>query len=75
MIETDQITSLPDNTIVYGRMMGGLWRVPVSGGSPTPLTTDLADNELAHRLPDVLPGGRSVLMTVIRGTLDWPGAA
>ena len=58
---------LPDNTIVYGRMLGGLWRVPVSGGSPTQLTKVLGENELAHRLPDVLPGGRSVLMTVIRG--------
>jgi serine/threonine-protein kinase len=32
-------TWLPDDTIVYGRFAGGLWRVPAGGGTPAPLTT------------------------------------
>ena len=64
---------LPDNTIVYGRMLGGLWRMPVSGGAPVQVTKDLPEGELAHRLPQALPGGRSVLMTVIRDTLASGG--
>ena len=64
---------LPDNTMVYGRMLGGLWRVPVSGGPPAQVTKGLPESELAHRLPQALPGGRSVLMTVIRDTLASGG--
>jgi len=64
---------LPDNTIVYGRMLGGLWRVPVLGGAPAQVAKDLPAGELAHRLPQALPGGRSVLMTVIRDTLASGG--
>ena len=57
---------LPDDTIVYGRMLGGLWRVQASGGSPTPVTKELGAGELAHRLPHALPDGQSLLMTVVR---------
>ena len=67
-------TWLPDNTIVYGRMVGGLWRVPVSGGAPTPVTKDLPEGEFAHRLPHALPGGKSILMTVVRGVLANVGS-
>jgi len=45
---------LPDNTIVYGRMLSGLWRLPVSGGAPAQVTKDLPEGELAHRLPQAL---------------------
>lgn len=38
----------------------GLQQAPEGGGTPRPLTT-LQPGEGAHRLPDVLPGGRGVL--------------
>jgi len=41
---------------------GGLWRIPSSGGPPTPLT-ELAPGEAVHRWPQVLPGGKAVLFT------------
>ena len=58
-------TWLADNTIVYGRFFGGLWRISADGGTPTPLTK-VIDGEIGHRLPHALPGGRAVLCTVIR---------
>ena len=58
-------TWLADGTIAYGRIAGGLWRVPASGGKPTSIT-NVAAGEIAHRLPRALPGGRTVLCTVIR---------
>jgi hypothetical protein len=58
-------TWLADDTIVYGRYSGGLWRLPASGGRPAPVTK-LEDGEIGHRLPHALPGGRAVLCTVIR---------
>lgn len=57
---------LQDDTIVYGRFSGGLWRVRVDGGAPTQLTNLTDDAELAHRLPEALPGGRAILCTVVR---------
>jgi serine/threonine-protein kinase len=59
---------LPDDTIVYGRIAGGLWRVPASGGTPVALTR-VNDGEIAHRHPHVLPGGRTLLFSVIRNLI------
>ena len=61
-------TWLPDDTIVYGRIAGGLWRVPASGGTPATLTK-VNDGEVAHRHPHVLPGGRTLLFSVIRNLI------
>ncbi len=67
---------LADDTIVYGRFVGGLWRVPASGGAPTNLTGAVADGEFSHRLPHALPGGRTtVLFTVTRHVLATPGSS
>jgi Tol biopolymer transport system component len=57
---------LEDNTIVYGRFAGGLWRISADGGTPTPLKAAIGDGEIAHRVPHALPGGRAILCTVIR---------
>jgi predicted Ser/Thr protein kinase len=38
----------------------GLSLIPASGGPPKPLTT-LADGEVTHRWPQILPGGKAVL--------------
>jgi serine/threonine protein kinase len=52
-----------DGTIVYApHFRMGLMRVASSGGPAAPLTT-LADGEISHRFPQVLPGGRAVLYT------------
>jgi serine/threonine-protein kinase len=45
--------------ILFGKTNGALFRVPASGGAPSPLTTlDASRSEVAHRWPQVLPGGR-----------------
>jgi serine/threonine-protein kinase len=40
----------------------GLWRIPAAGGPPTPVT-ELAQGELTHRWPQILPGGKALLFT------------
>ncbi len=42
----------------------GLGRIPATGGAPTPLT-DLANGEVVHAYPNVLPGGKAVLFVPI----------
>jgi hypothetical protein len=46
----------------------GLWRVAASGGVPQVATTvDAQKGELAHRWPELLPGGNAVLFAVDSG--------
>ncbi len=61
-----------DDTIIFGsRPPSGLWRVSAAGGEPEALTTlDAESGEVNHGWPDVLPGGRSVLFTILTGNLD-----
>ena len=66
---------LPDDSIVYGRFIGGLWRISVTGGPPTPLTKGASEGEVAHRLPHALPGGRAIVFTVVRGLLANQGSS
>jgi serine/threonine-protein kinase len=61
-------TWLPDDTIVFGRFAGGLWRVPAGGGTPATLTT-VGDGEVAHRYPHAMPGGRTLLLSVMRNAI------
>jgi serine/threonine-protein kinase len=56
---------LSDDTVVYGRFFGGLWRTSATGGTPTAVTKT-GEGEIAHRLPRALPGGRAILCTVVR---------
>ena len=55
-----------DDFIVYASNFGsGLMRVAAAGGAPQSLTTpNQKENEVSHRWPQVLPGGKSVLFTV-----------
>ena len=47
-----------DGQIIFGAVGAGLFRVPASGGAPSPLTTlDVSRGESDHRWPQVLPGG------------------
>ena len=71
-------TWLEDGTIIFTSQPPGpatstappsLYRVPDSGGTPEQLTTvDLANGELLHAFPEVLPGGEAVLFTTFTGT-------
>ena len=52
---------------------GVLSRIPSAGGAPTPLT-ELAQREVTHRWPQVLPGGKAVLFTTHTVTGRFDGA-
>jgi serine/threonine-protein kinase len=56
----------PDGTIVFGTLdpKSGLWRVPGAGGTPEPLTPP-PDADTDYYFPEVLPGGRAVLFTIV----------
>ena len=56
-----------DDTIIFGsRQPSGLWRVSAGGGEPEELTTPNAERgELNHHWPEILPGGRAVLFTIM----------
>ncbi len=66
-----------DNEIIFaavGSSTPGLFRVPASGGSPSPLTVpDRARGEVAHVWPHVLPGGKSIVYAALTGE-GQPGA-
>jgi eukaryotic-like serine/threonine-protein kinase len=54
----DTIYFVPFNTT-------GVWRVAASGGAPQEVTKlDRSKNEVSHRWPQVLPGGKAVVFTV-----------
>ena len=59
-------TWCPDDTIIFTASIGsGLLRIPASGGAPESLTSpDGAAAGYHHGVPQVLPGGRTVLFNV-----------
>jgi len=61
-----------DNSILFASLAeGGLSRVSGDGGEPETLTKPaLTRGEASHRLPHALPGGRSVLFTVMTDPWD-----
>jgi Tol biopolymer transport system component len=68
----------PDGWIVFapffpGTDRAGLLRVSSTGGTPTPLTT-LADGEVAHGWPQVLPGGNALLFGGHTSRMNWDDA-
>ena len=61
----------PDDTIIFGTPSAetGLLQVSAAGGEPVVITTPDADkDEIDHVWPDILPGGRAVLFTVLTGS-------
>lgn len=61
-----------NGTIVFspGPPDNGLWKVSAEGGKPQKLTTpDRSKGESNHRWPQILPGGKFVLFTILRGRL------
>jgi serine/threonine-protein kinase len=67
----------PDGEIVFAPTdTAGLSVVSDAGGTPRPLTVlDMAGGEDAHRWPEVLPGGRAVLFTVVSWSRETAWAA
>ena len=66
----------PDGTIIFAPdPSSGLFRVSAAGGVPEPLTElDAEKNEVTHRWPQVLPGGKAVLFTVHSSGSGFDGA-
>ena len=61
-----------DDTIVFSGGKG-LMRVPANGGTPQALSTiDAAKGETAHTRPQFLPGGKSLLFTIVSSSPDSP---
>lgn len=59
----------PDDHIIVGSLVGGLLRVPATGGRPEQLTTpDVARGESSHRWPWIIPEHELVVFTT--GTDD-----
>ncbi len=56
-----------DDAIYFGVAGQGLFRVPASGGAPTPLTQPRREaGEITHESPQVLDDERTILFTLIR---------
>jgi Tol biopolymer transport system component len=51
-----------DGGTIIATTAGGLYKVPDTGGVPTPLTK-LAQGEATHRWPQILPGSKAALFT------------
>ena len=62
----------PDNTIIFSAgAAGALMKVPAAGGTPQPLTTlDPAKKERAHLWPEILPGAKAVLFSIVSASFD-----
>jgi serine/threonine-protein kinase len=61
-----------DNSIVFG-LRRAIWRVSADGGKPQQMTAPAA-GEARHLLPQLLPGGSSLLFTLQRTINDWEDA-
>ena len=61
-----------DNRIVVGRVGSGLWLAATTGGESRQLTAP--EQGERHELPQMLPGGRAVLFTIL-SSIKPPGAA
>ena len=54
-----------DNSIWFGHLNRGIYRVPPDGHIPAEVTRlDSATGEISHRFPQLLPGGKWVIFTL-----------
>ena len=63
-----------DGNILIGQGAGGIFRVPASGGEPEVLIEVSATERELAQSPVLLPGGDSVLFTLLRGGRNWDEA-
>jgi eukaryotic-like serine/threonine-protein kinase len=62
-----------DDAIYFGVTGQGLYRVPTTGGPPTPLTQPRREaGEITHESPEVLEEGRTILFTLVRADARVP---
>jgi serine/threonine protein kinase len=61
------------NIVAALNTLGALSRIPSSGGTPVQLT-ELAQGEVTHRWPQILPGGKAVLFTSHTASARLDGA-
>ena len=66
-VNMEGATWLPDDSIVFrpGPAVG-LWRVPGAGGKPQELVKPDSKSEVDIIWPEVLPGGKAILVTIRR---------
>jgi Tol biopolymer transport system component/tRNA A-37 threonylcarbamoyl transferase component Bud32 len=63
-----------DGTILLGRLLDTIYRVPASGGEPRPLTElDRSHKETRHYFPFVLPDGEHFLYVITSPLADTQG--
>ena len=56
---------------IYSGGGSGISRITESGGARERITTvDKGAGEVAHRFPTIVPGGRGVLFTIVKGSLE-----
>ena len=84
-IQERQVIRLADGTLADGGSWGEdgniiagfdnrLARISSAGGTPTPVT-ELAPGEIAHRWPQILPGGKAVLFSAYTSMTGLDGAS
>ncbi|MBV8842793.1 MAG: PD40 domain-containing protein [Bryobacterales bacterium] len=84
-IQERQVIQLADGALSEGASWGKdgniiagfdnrLARISAAGGTPTPVT-ELAPGEIAHRWPQILPGGKAVLFSAYTSMTGLDGAS
>ena len=62
-----------DDAIYFGVTGQGLFRVPATGGAPTPMTQPRREaGEIAHLSPQMLDDGRTILFALLRASGPVP---
>jgi len=62
----------PEDSIVFAGSTGPLFRVAASGGTPVAITRiDGRSREYSHRLPELLPDGKTILFTALSSDSVW----
>ena len=68
--QTRGIAWTQDNTILFGHISQGIFRVSSDGGKPELVTTlDTSANEISHRFPQLLPDGKTIIFTVKKNNI------
>ncbi len=63
----------PVGTIIFSSLRSGLWQVADGGGTPSPLTSLEASQDVGHGSPGLLPDGRHFVYLRITGRSEDTG--